>query len=211
MSKLYRRILLIQKGSASVPDSENTQNRPLTAITALGSSEPRIETIGEVTCTEVADIALASVAAKLGAEGQAAKVLKKAVGMATPQIGGVSSKILTAFWIGPDQWMVEAPFESHEDLAAHLKPLFTGTGYVAEQTDAWSRFDLKGADVLEVLELLCNVNTRGMKTDTVSRTSIHHLGCFVRCIASDHFAIYGPRASAQSLHHAMTTAMLSVR
>jgi sarcosine oxidase subunit gamma len=139
------------------------------------------------------------------------KALKKAIGAPPPHVSGVSTKHLTAFWIGPDQWMVEAPFESHEDLASHLAPMIKGCGYVAEQTDAWARFDLKGAPVLSVLELLCNLNTRSMEIDTVSRTSIHHLGCFVRSIATDHFAIYGPRASAQSLHHAITTAMHSVQ
>ena len=192
-----------------MPDLKDSPRHSLNAITALGGTEPRIDVIGDVTCTEMPNIALASVAAKLGSQTHAQKALSKALGTAAPPIGGVSSKILTAFWIGPDQWMLEAPLDQLEDLAAYLSPLLQGCGYVTEQTDAWARFDLEGSSILDVLELLCNLDTRRMQNDTVSRSNIHHLGCFVRCITADHFAIYGPRASAQSLHHAITTAMRS--
>lgn len=183
----------------------------LTPITALGGSEPRIETIASVTCREVPEVALTSVTARLGHESQTKTALKKAVGKAAPDVGQVSTKTTTAFWIGPDQWMVEAPFNSHEDLAAQLKIHVKDHASVVEQTDAWTRFDLSGENVLGVMELLSNLNTRQMAIDTVSRSSIHHLGCFVRCITKDHFGIYGPRASAGSLHHALLTAMSSVR
>lgn len=183
----------------------------LTPITALGGSEPRVETIGGVTCREVPEVALASVTARLKHEGQTKTALKKAVGLTAPDVGLVASKTLTIFWMGPDQWMVEAPFDSHEDLAAQLKALTKDHASVAEQTDAWTRFDVSGENVLNVMELLCNLNTRQMAVDAVSRSSIHHLGCFVRHISADHFGIYGPRASAGSLHHAIITAMSSAR
>lgn len=183
----------------------------LKPITALGGSEPGVEIIGDVTCREVPEVALASVVARLGKESQTRTALKKAIGITAPDVGYVATKTLTAFWVGPDQWMIEAPFETHEDLAAQLKTLAKHNASITEQTDAWARFDVSGENVLSVMELLCNLNTRTMKPDQVSRSAIHHLGCFVRCIGTDHFGIYGPRASAGSLHHAITTAMAAAR
>lgn len=182
----------------------------LKAITALGNTNPQVDTIGLVTCREVPDVALASVTARLGKEDQTKTVLKKAIGVAPPDVGKAVHKTLSAFWTGPDQWMIEGPFDQVEELADHLKAAVKDNASVTEQTDAWARFDLNGESVLAVLELLCNLNTRKMEADHVTRTSIHHLGCFVRCIADDHFSIYGPRASAGSLHHAIKTAMSSV-
>ena len=193
----------------SVPKTVVKTMHNLKPITALGGSEPRIDTIGAATCREVPQVALASVTARLGKESQTKTALKKAVGMAAPAVGHVATKTLTAFWVGPDQWMVEAPFDRHEDLAAQLKTQTKDHASVVEQTDAWTRFDVSGENVLSVMELLCNLNTRQMADDTVSRSSIHHLGCFVRRIAPDQFGIYGPRASAGSLHHAIVTAMHS--
>lgn len=195
----------------SVPNTQSKTTHTLPPITALGGSEPRIETVASVTCREVPEVALASVTARLGHESQTKTALEKAVGMAAPDVGHVATKTLTAFWTGPDQWMVEGPFDSHEDLAAQLKTRVKDHASVAEQTDAWTRFDVSGENVLGVMELLCNLNTRQMAVDTVNRSSIHHLGCFIRRITNDHFGIYGPRASAGSLHHAIITAMSSVR
>jgi sarcosine oxidase subunit gamma len=183
----------------------------LTAITALGASDPRIETIEQITCSEVPEVSLASVTARLGKESQTRTALKKALGTDAPDVQKVSHKKITAFWVAPDQWMIEAPFESHEGLAAQLKTALKANASVVEQTDAWTRFDVTGEAVVNAMELLCALNTRGMAVDDVSRTSIHHLGCFVRRISADHFALYGPRASAGSLHHAIVTAMSSVR
>jgi sarcosine oxidase subunit gamma len=156
-------------------------------------------------------VALASVTARLGYESQARIALKKAIGLPAPDVGQVSTKTLTAFWIGPDQWMIEGPFESHEDLAAQLKAGTKDHASVVEQTDAWTRFDLSGKNVLSVMELLCTLNTRQMAIDTATRNTIHHLGCFIRRISDVSFCIYGPRASAGSLHHAIITAMSSAR
>ncbi|WP_372572074.1 sarcosine oxidase subunit gamma [Ruegeria jejuensis] len=181
----------------------------LVAITALGGSEPRVDTAGTVTCSEVPGVALASVAARLGQEKKAAKALAKLTGAPAPGIGRFEGTPVMAFWTGPDQWMTEAPFESHEDLAEQAKAALGDTASVSEQTDAWARFDLSGADVLAVLELLCPLDTRKMAEGEAARASIHHLGCFVLCRTPELFSIYGPRSSAGSLHHAIVAAMKS--
>lgn len=181
----------------------------LVAITALGGVEPRVDTIGGVTCTEVPGVALASVAARIGQETKATKALAKLIGVPAPGIGQHAGDPVTAFWAGPDQWMIEAPFDTHEDLADQVKPAVGDAASVTEQTDGWTRFDLSGDQIPAVLELLCTLDLRKIETGSVGRCAIHHIGCFVLCRSPDAYSIYGPRSSAGSLHHAIVAAMRS--
>ncbi len=183
----------------------------LTPITALGADTPRIDTVAGVTCTEVSDLALASVAVRLGHEHAAAKSLKSLLNAEAPDVGkALLAQPYSAVWVGPDQWMVGADTASHELLADEVKTALGATASVTEQTDAWCCFDLMGDGIGGVMELLCNVNFRAMQSGDAARTSIHHLGCFVVCGDPHGFVrILGPRASAGSLHHAIVAAMHS--
>ena len=183
--------------------------RNLIPITALGGQDAQVDSHGGVTCTEVPNVALASFAGRSGQEKQAQKVLAKALGATVPDVAKLVEGDLTAFWMGPDQWMVEAPLTSREGLAQELAELASGVASVTEQTDAWTRFDLTGERLEAVLELLCQMNIRAMTGGEAQRGAIHHLGCFVLCRNTAHFSIYGPRASAGSLHHAIVSAMKS--
>ncbi len=184
----------------------------LTAITALGGSVARIDHVGPITLSEQPDWAFASVAARLGQESKCKTALKKRLGANAPDVGDVCvGKDLTAFWTGPHQWMIEAPFEQFEDIAAQVKSVVGTTASVSEQTDGWCRFDMQGDGVVAVFERLCNVNVAAMATGTATRTVIEHLGCFVICRdAGTHLSVIGPRSSAGSMHHALLTAMRSV-
>jgi methylglutamate dehydrogenase subunit D len=193
--------LSIRKGNGFVHD--------LTPITALGGKTAQVHTIGGVTGTEVPDVALASYSSRLGKGEEAAAILKEHLGVSPPAAGKSANATLSAFWMGPEQWMVEAPFEEFENIAQTLALAARDVASVTEQTDAWTRFDLSGDGVLDVLELLVAIDTRRMEAGDATRGSIHHLGCFVTCAAPGHFQIYGPRASAASLHHAILTAMNS--
>ncbi|WP_171123086.1 MULTISPECIES: sarcosine oxidase subunit gamma [unclassified Ruegeria] len=181
----------------------------LVATTALGGSEPRVDTVGSVTCAEVPGVALASVAARRGKETQAQKPLAKLIGAPAPEVQRFTGDQVIAFWSGPDQWMIEAPFDSHADLADQVKAIFGDTASVTEQTDAWARFDLQGDRINAVLELLCQLDLRRFEPGYAARSSIHHIGCFALCRGTDHVSLYGPRSSAGSLHHAIITAMRS--
>lgn len=184
----------------------------LTAITALGGTEPRVDTRNGATLTENAGLALASVHARIGQETECRAEVAKLLDGQVPDVGKVVLRDPeAAFWTGPDQWMVGAPFESHEDIEAQLKMRFGATASITEQTDAWACFDLRGPKMEAVMELLCAINIRQMQSGDAQRTSIHHLGCYViRRDPSDWVRILGPRASATSLHHAILTAMRSV-
>lgn len=181
----------------------------LTPITALGGITPRVDTIAGVTLSENPNLALTSVAARLGHEAQCRAHLAQLLETDAPGVGKCAlHDPEAAFWTGPDQWMVGAPFDTHEDLTAELKTRFGHTASITEQTDAWATFDLRGDGMEAVMELCCNINIRAMQTGDAQRTSIHHLGCFVlRRDPSDWVRILGPRASAGSLHHALLTSM----
>ncbi len=183
----------------------------LQSITALGEAEPRTDKIGTVTIAENDGVALASVAARLGQEAACQKVIKQLLG-AVPDVGrAVLHDPEAGFWMGPDQWMIGAPMGTHEDLADQLKAKLGDTASVTEQSGAWVVFDATGKKMPDMCELLCNIPIRKMTSGDVRRTSIHQMSCFViRRVAEDHIRILGPRASAQSLHHALITAAKSV-
>ena len=181
----------------------------LEPITPLGAVEPMTETHGPVTLTEVTDRALASVAARLGREKDTVARLTDLIGEAPPAPARLAGTTLTAFWTGPDQWMIEAPLATHEDLAARIVAASQGAMSVTEQTDAWCRFDLTGDGLPDVFERLCPADTRAFAGGEALRTAIDHMGCFLLCRDPRHVSVMGPRSSAGSLHHALLTAMRS--
>ena len=179
----------------------------LKPITALGATVPQVDTFDHITVAENDGLALVSVAARLGREAECHKVLKKLLG-AVPGPGRAQLHDPEAgFWMGPDQWMVGAPRETHEDLADTVKALLGDAASVTEQSGAWVTFDLTGTAMENMVERLCAVPIRKMTAGDTHRTVIHQLGCFViRRESSDHVRILGPRASAATLHHALITA-----
>lgn len=182
----------------------------LAPMTALGASEPRAHTIGPVTIQERPDWALASVAARLGQEVACQTALAGLIGTQLPGIAGhASGSTLAAFWIGPHIWMCEAPYASHPELAGQIKTTCAESASVTDQTGAWVRFDLTGQDLSWLMERLCNLDMNKMQPGQARRSMIEHMGCYV-IRHTDSITIYGPRSSAQSLHHALVTAAKSV-
>lgn len=178
---------------------------------ALGGTEPRRDKIGTLTISEHPGLALASVAARLGHEKACQQSLKDLIG----EVPGPGRAVLhdpeAGFWMGPDQWMIGAPGDTHEDLADQLVKRFGNAASVTEQSGGWVVFDVVGDAMPDMIERLCAIPIRRMVAGDAHRTVIHQLGCFViRRAAKDHVRILGPRASAQSLHHALITAAQSV-
>ncbi|WP_136440899.1 sarcosine oxidase subunit gamma [Pacificoceanicola onchidii] len=180
-------------------------------ITPLGGGAPRVQEINGIVLSEVTDRALASVAARLGQEDEAKALVSGFIEAPAPDAGRLSGSAKSAFWTGPDQWMVEAPIETHEDLAAELSEKAASRASVTEQTDGWCRFDLEGGDLVAVFEILCPVDLRKGQKGDATRTSIDHLGCFVLRRETDLVSVIGPRSSAGSLFHALETAVRAVR
>lgn len=183
----------------------------LQKITALGGTQAQVDRFDHITIAENDGLALASVAARRGQEKTCSSVLKKLLG-ALPEPGRAQlHDTETGFWMGPDQWMIAAPSESHELLADTLKEMLGDAASVSEQTGAWVCFDITGPAMADMCERLCAVPIRRMQAGDTQRTVIHHLGCFVmRHEADDHIRILGPRASAGTLHHALVSTAKSL-
>lgn len=183
----------------------------LTPTTALGGMAPVATTIGCLTIAENDRLSLASVAARLGKAEACKDALKTLIGDVP---GPGRAQLYTpemAFWIGPDQWMVTAQSDTHAVLADHVKELVGSTASVTEQTGAWVCFDVTGAGMMDLSERICAIPIRTMQAGDARRTLIHQLSCFViRHDADDHIRIFGPRASAHSLHHTLVTAAQAV-
>ncbi len=181
----------------------------LKPLTALGGETPQTDTIGAFVLEENDGIALASVAARLGKESACKEELAKFLSTDIPGVARAeATDEFCIFWMGPDQWMVEAQYNTHELLASELKAALNDTASITEQSDGWCRFDLSGENVTRVLERLCALDTALMDDMSANRTAIEHMGAFVICRKKrQHFSIYGPRSSAHSLHHGLLTAM----
>ncbi|MGB0799358.1 MAG: sarcosine oxidase subunit gamma [Planktomarina sp.] len=181
----------------------------LTPITPLGAATPRLDTHGPITLVEEVGFALASVASRTGGERSTKMAIKRVIGAAAPDVSRATSDDISCFWTGPDQWFIEAPFATHENLADQIKAEVKDKASVTEQTDGWCRFDLAGQGLEAVFELLCPINIRKFAIGDATRTTIEHTGCFVVRRASDHISVIGPRSSAGSLHHGLLTAIKS--
>ena len=184
----------------------------LIAITPLGGTTAQIDIFPGVEISEQPDWALASLTARHGQAKALHETAPSLLGATLPEVGKVScGPQMTAFWIGPDQWMVMASHGAHEDLANKLKTAFKGSASVTEQTDGWARFDVDGQNAVALFERLCPLNAKAMATNSVSRSAIEHLGCFVICSTAGYrFSVLCPRSSAASLHHALCTAAKSL-
>lgn len=183
----------------------------LQPFNALGGRVPQRADIGTVTLREMPNVALASVAARMGHEATCEAKLTDLLGTAPPGPGQATlGDPFDALWLGPDQWMICASYDTHEDLAGHLKTTLGASASVTEQSDAWVCLDLIGPGADAVMERLCNLDIRQMEQGRASRTAIDHLGCLVMRRATIHgLRIMGPRSSAASLFHAIETAMRS--
>ena len=182
----------------------------LKPLTALGHSAPESVAIGPWTITERADVAMASLALRRGrlAEVQATA---EAAGLPLPRAAGFQQgAVYGAFWVTPEMWFIEAPFASHEDIRGHLLAIFDEAASITEQTDAWVRFDLTGPGLERLFERLSNFDLSKAAVGAATRTVMEHLGCYLIKRSEVLVTVYGPRSSAQSLHHALVVAAKSV-
>lgn len=181
----------------------------LKPITALGHDAPKLDKLGPWILTERADVALASLAVRRGRLVDVHAAAATA-GVPLPAPGrSESGTVYGAFWITPEMWMIEAPFASHEDIRSHLLAVFGDTASITEQTDAWVRFDLAGEGLGRLLERLSNFDFNN-PAGAATRTVMEHLGCYLIKRSEVLVTIYGPRSSAESLHHALVVAAQSV-
>lgn len=191
------RISLILRENASVAEAA------LKSLTALGHDVPEVIIIGPFRISERCDVALASLASRRGRDKDVAKLAKAAkIPLAAPARceGG---KTFSSFWLSTGQWMIEADYTLHEDIAAELKSKFGDAASITEQSDAWVRFDVSAPELEPLFERLCNVDLATAPPGFASRTVVEHIGCCLIKRSDCEVTVYGPRSSAKSLLHAI--------
>ena len=181
----------------------------LKSLTPLGHAAPETTVIGRFTIVERVDVALASLATRRGRDADVAAAAAS-LGLPLPGPGRHATGTLAAFWLSPDMWMVEAPFATHEDIRAHLLAAFADAASITEQTDAWVRFDLTSDCLPGLMERLSNVDLTRATDGAATRTVIDHLGCYLIRRSATEITLYGPRSSAETLHHALGVAAVSL-
>lgn len=177
----------------------------LAPITALGASAPQSRHFGALTISENADLALASLTLRRGASQPVP------FGVTLPGPGDwIAGDGISAFWTGPDQWMIEAPGRADEDFAATLRLQAPGCS-VTEQTDGWVAFEITSAGgdapIRALMEKLVNIDTKTFGAGRATRTGLEHMGVFAIRRAADRLAIMGARSAAASLWQALATAV----
>lgn len=175
----------------------------LTPLTPLGANAPREDSHAGHMLREVTDMALASASGRQGSD--LSDALSDLIGTTPPGPLEWAGGETFAFWTGPNQWFVAAPYA--EDFAADVADRIPQAS-VTEQTDGWCRFDLIGDRIADVFERLCPLDLRAGSENLATRTTIDHLGCFV-LRRDGAVSVIGPRSSAASLHHAIWQALLS--
>lgn len=179
----------------------------LKPLPPLGGASARDLRLDGIHLREDTSRALGSVAARARRQEEVESALGGLAGAVPGPGRWVEMDGIAAVWTGPQQWFVEAPFETCEDIAAILADRFGDSASITEQTDAWARFALDGPGAVAVLERLCPLDVAAMETGAAGRTIMEHIGAFVLCLeAGSRFAILGPRSSASSLFHALKTA-----
>ena len=83
----------------------------LIATTAFGAATPCVDHHGPVSLTEELGFALASVSARRGGERTTILAIRRMIGPTAPKAGHWAGARIVAFWTGPDQWMLEAPYD----------------------------------------------------------------------------------------------------
>jgi len=179
-------------------------------ITALGKSEAISLEIGPFSLKEVTNTVIASYSFRKGSEKLAKKNIEKFVDDRLADIMSCNFGNISSFWVGPEQWFIEAKSTDQPDLAQELNKISKGTASVTEQTDAWCRFDLSGDYLEKPFSLLCNVDVPSFTGTEITRCQIDHLGCFLICRDLKYFTVLGPRSAAGSLHHAIVNSLKAV-
>ena len=126
MLRLSVLTLLIQKGSGCVHN--------LNPISSLGNTEQISKEVGPYTISEVTAYSLASYSLRKGSDTDAKKKLEQFTGSSLPDVMNSTFGKISSFWIGPSQWLIEAPIEIHEDLASELSEVSMGKASITEQT-----------------------------------------------------------------------------
>ncbi|MER8656184.1 MULTISPECIES: sarcosine oxidase subunit gamma [unclassified Mesorhizobium] len=173
----------------------------LKPLMALGAEKPRSAMLPVLELCESKNLALTSLTLRRGA------LEPKPFGLKLPGPGcWVAGHDVSAFWTGPDQWMIETEGRADEDFAMTLKVAAPGCS-VTEQTGGWVTVEIKSRagtwPIDAFLEKLINIDLADFGPGKATRTALEHTICFVIRRSETRVAVLGARSFASSLWHAL--------
>ncbi|WP_376870937.1 sarcosine oxidase subunit gamma [Albirhodobacter sp. R86504] len=176
----------------------------LSPMTALGAQSARRQTHGVLTLTEQTDLALASLSLRRGS------VLPTPFGLTLPDVGKCTDDLaVSAFWIGPDQWMVAEAGKGDVGIAQALKREAPDCS-VTDQTDGFVAFEITssegGAPITAVMSKLVNLDAVAFVPGCATRTGLEHMSVYILRRAENTLAVIGMRSLADTLWHALDRA-----
>lgn len=167
----------------------------------VGFSPPKTFEQGALSLTQNSDLALASLALRRGADEP------RPFGLALPGPGAWAARgDVSAFWTGPEQWMLEAQGRAESDFAAEVMAACPGQS-VSEQTDGFVAFEIRSQagenPILGLMAKLMNIDPRLFVAGSATRTGFEHMSVFVIRREVRHLAVLGMRSAADALWHAL--------
>ncbi len=176
----------------------------LTPVTALGDATARQARFGALRLAERPDVGLASLALRKGGSAPAP------FGLVLPGPGkAVFGEKASAYWTGPDQWMIEVPGQGTGDFAAALREVAPGVS-ITEQTDGFTVFEVTsdsgGASIDALMAKLVNVDPAALGPGRATRTGLHHMTVFLVRRSQDRLDVIAMRSFARALWHALSVA-----
>lgn len=180
----------------------------LVPITALGAQTSATETYGALKITENIGIALASLALRKSASRPSP------FGLSLPAAGQAAFRNdVSAFWIGPGQWMIEMPGKAETDFEAAVRLQAPGCS-VTEQTDGFTSIEIvsgSGPTKIEALmSKLVNLDPSLFIPGSATRTGLEHMSVFLIRRDNNRLTIIGMRTFGPALWRAITVAARSL-
>lgn len=157
---------------------------------------------------------IASLALRRGCEDLLERLVKSSLELSLPRPRTWTGDDKVAlYWVGQDQWFVEADDGAFPRLAHHLEQKLGQGSAVTDQGHAWSSLWLQGERSAQVLERLCPVDLHPdvFGSRSVARTTMVHMRVQIARVHSESgFSILTPSSSARSFRRAVRHAATSV-
>lgn len=162
-----------------------------------------------LTLREVEGLVLVAIAARHG-RAEALRERAETLGLTLPGPGRFTAGgEITAYWIGPDQWLVAG---ESAGLMARLADVLGDAVALTDQSDAWAALRLSGPEAPRALVRLCPLDLApaAFPTGSAARTVMQHLAVLIaREDDAPTFLLLSARSSARSFLHAVEAAAKS--
>lgn len=161
--------------------------------------------LGENRIIERSDLALLSVATRLGEEALLVESIQASWQLSMPDSKrSLASGDMRAIRTAPDQLLLVFPHET-PDASRVVAEKLSGSGYVTDQTDAWVVLEVSGATTLAALERICplDLDPSAFPINASARTVFEHMGAMIVRLSEDRFLLLSARSSAISFLHSI--------